>query len=85
MKGIDSYNYSVEYDYCGQKFRAASLESVQVSRDDIPNKNIQTDVTVCFRKERPQVVTIYDIKSNSFLGGIMFLAGIILIVVAFVI
>lgn len=85
FKGIDTYNYRVEYEYNGRTYSAVSLESVQIARNNIPNKNIHASVTVCFKKQKPEIVTIYDFKSTSAIGGIMFLLGILLVIIDVVI
>ncbi len=48
-------------------------------------KGIDTSVTVCFKKQKPEIVTIYDFKSTSAIGGIMFLMGILSVVIDVVI
>lgn len=84
MKGIDTYNYKIEYEYDNEKHCAVSVESVQVSRNDIPRNNIYTPVTVFFKKNKPETVTISDYKQTEILGGIMLLIGIVLIVLGFI-
>lgn len=79
MKGIDTYSYKVEYEYDNNKYVAISLESVQVARGQIPNKNLHLPVTVCFRKGKPDVVTILEFKETT-LGSILFFVGITVII-----
>lgn len=80
LKGIDTYNYKVEYEYNNKKYVASSLESVQVSRGGIPNKNLNIPVTVCFKKSNMSVVTILEFKQTTILGLFILGIGILLII-----
>lgn len=83
MKGIDTYSYKVEYEYDNKGYVANSLESVQVSRGQIPNKNLHLSVTVCFKESKPEVITILEFKETTVLGSILFFVGIAIIVLSF--
>lgn len=83
MKGIDSYNYKVEYEYDNKKYVANSLESVQVARGQIPNKNLYLPVTVSFKESKPEVVTILEFKETTILGILLFFVGIVIIIFSF--
>lgn len=83
MKGIDTYSYKVEYEYNNKKYVANSLESVQVSRGQIPNKNLYLPVTVCFRNGKPDIVTILEFKETTVLASVLFFVGIIVIILSF--
>lgn len=83
MKGIDTYSYKVEYEYNNKKYVANSLESVQVSRGQIPNKNLHLPVTVCFRNGKPDIVTILEFKETTILGSVLFFVGITVIILSF--
>ncbi len=80
LKGIDTYNYKVEYSYDNKTYIAKSLESVQVSRGGIPSKNLHMPVTVCFRKENMDIVTILELKETTILGLCIFGIGLLLII-----
>lgn len=80
LKGIDTYNYKVEYYYDDKKYVAKSLESVQVARGCIPNKNLHMPVTVCFNKNNMDVVTVLEFKETTILGSVLFIIGILLII-----
>ncbi len=83
LKGIDTYNYKVEYEYENKVYVASSLENVQVSRGGIPNKNLNMLVTVCFKKNNMNVVTILEFKQTTILGSILFFVGITIIIFSF--
>lgn len=80
LKGIDTYNYKVEYEYNNKKYVASSLESVRVSRGGIPNKNLNMPVTVCFKKSNMNVVTILEFKQTTILGLFILGIGVLLII-----
>lgn len=83
FKGIDTYNYKVEYYYNNKKFVATSLENIQTSRGSIPNKNLHLFVTVCFKKDKPKVVTILELKETTILGSALFIVGLVIIILSF--
>ncbi len=80
IKGIDTYNYKVEYLYNNKKYVAKTLESVQVARGSVPNKNLHLPITVYFKNNKPDVVTILEFKETTILGGILLILGIIIII-----
>lgn len=79
MKGIDTYNYRIKYEYEKRDYYACSLENVQVPRNGIPNKNLHRQVVVYFDKKNPSVVTIYDLKETTMLSIGMILSGLFLV------
>ncbi len=83
MKGIDTYSYKVGYEYDNKKYVANSLENLQVSRGQIPNKNLHLPVTVCFKESKPEVVTILEFKEITTLASILFFVGITIIILSF--
>lgn len=83
MKEIDTYSYKVEYEYDNKKYVANSLENLQVSRGQIPNKNLHLPVMVCFKESKPEVVTILEFKETTVLVSVLFFVGIIVIILSF--
>ena len=49
-RGIESYPYKVKYKYDGKEYIGYSLESVSVSCGNFPNKNLQREITIYFKK-----------------------------------
>lgn len=82
-KGVESYPYKVKYQYDNKEYIGYSLENVTTSYSNFPNKNLQREVTIYFRKEKPEVITIKEFNHTFMVGMIFFLFGILGIVLSF--
>lgn len=80
-KGIESYPYKVKYKYNNKEYIGYSLESVTTSYGNFPNKNLQREITIYFKKEKPEVVTIKEFNSTLVIGIIFLILGILGIVI----
>lgn len=76
-KGIESYPYKVKYKYNNKECVAYSLESVSTSYGNIPKKNLRRTVTIYFKKNKPEVVTIKELNGSLIVGIILLILGII--------
>lgn len=76
-KGIESYPYKVKYKYDNKEYIAYSLESVSVSYGNFPSKNLQREITVYFKKDKPEVVTIKEFNGTLIIGIIFLILGIL--------
>lgn len=76
-RGVESYPYKVKYQYDNKEYIAHSLESTSVSYGNIPQKNLQRTVTIYFKKNRPEVVTIKELNGPIVIGVIFLMLGII--------
>ena len=56
---------------------AYSLETVTVSYGDIPNKNLQREVTIYFKKNKSDVVTINELNGTLIIGIILLILGVL--------
>ena len=56
---------------------AYSLETVTVSYGDIPNKNLQREVTIYFKKNKSDVVTIKELNGTLIIGIILLILGVL--------
>lgn len=80
-KGIEAYPYKVKYEYAGKEYIAYSLESVSASYGNSPSKNLQRKITVYFKKDKPEVVTIKEFNGTLIIGTIFFILGILGIII----
>lgn len=80
-KGIESYPYKVKYNYDNKEYIAYSLESVTASYNNFPNKNLQREITVYFKKDKPDVVTIKEFNGTLIIGIIFLILGILGIII----
>ena len=78
--GIESYPYKVKYKYNGKEYIGYSLESESVSYGNFPNKNLHREITIYFKKDKPEVVTIKEFNSTLIIGIIFLLLGILSII-----
>lgn len=76
-KGIEAYPYKVKYEYDNKEYVAYSLESVTVSYGNIPNQNLQREVTIYFKKNKPDVVTINELNGTLIIGIILLILGVL--------
>lgn len=76
-KGIESYSYKVKYRYDNKEYIGYSLESVTASHGDFPNKNLQREITIYFKKDKPEVVTIKEFHGTLIISIIFFILGIL--------
>lgn len=76
-KGIESYPYKVKYEYDSKEYIGYSLESVSTSYGDIPHKNLQREVTIYFKKDKPEIVTIKELNGTSIVGIIFLILGVL--------
>lgn len=74
--GRKAYPYKIKYEYDNQEYIACSIENTTVSGKNIPNKNLNRQVTVCFMADNPNVVTIKDFSSTDIMCLSLFLLGI---------
>ena len=79
--GIESYPYKVKYKYNGKEYIGYSLESVSVSYGNFPNKNLHREITIYFKKDKPEVVTIKEFNGTLIIGIIFLLLGILSIII----
>lgn len=79
IRGIEAYNYKVRYEYKDNEYTANSLESVSVSNGSIPNKNLDSNVTIYFKENKLDVVTIKEFKGTTIIGVVVLLLGILCI------
>ena len=63
-----------------KKYIGYSLESVSVSYGNFPNKNLQREITIYFKKDKPEVVTIKEFNGTLIIGIIFLLLGILSII-----
>ena len=80
-KGIEAYPYKVKYEYAGKEYIAYSLESVSASYGNFPSKNLQREITVYFKKDKPEVVTIKEFNGTLIIGTIFLILGILGIII----
>ena len=83
-RGFEAYSYRVKYEYKNKEYFANALESVSVSANNIPNKNLHREVEVYFKPERPEVVTIKEFKGTSICGFAFLILGILGVVTSFI-
>lgn len=76
-KGTETYPYKVKYDYNNKEYVAYSLETVTVSYGDIPNKNLQREITIYFKKNKSDVVTIKELNGTLIIGIILLILGVL--------
>lgn len=76
-KGIETYPYKVKYEYDNKEYVAYSLESVTTPYGNIPNKNLQREVTIYFKKNKPEVVTIKELNGTLISGIIFLILGVL--------
>lgn len=86
VRGLQAYHYKVKYTYQNQEHTAKSLEFVQVSvfRNRVPQKNLEKQVTVYFKKSKPELVTIQEVKNGVGIGLFVFAICLTLTVLAIV-
>lgn len=72
-----SYPYKVKYKYDNKEYIGYSLESVTTSYGDFPNKNLQREITVYFKEDKPEVVTIKEFNGTLIIGIIFLVLGIL--------
>lgn len=77
FKCIESYPYKVKYKYDNKEYIAYSLESVTASYGDFPSKNLQREITIYFKKDKPEVVTIKELNGTLIIGIIFLILGIL--------
>lgn len=76
-KGIESYPYKVKYKYDNKEYIGYSLESITTSYGNFPNKNLQREITIYFKKDKPEVVTIKEFNGTLIFGIIFLILGIL--------
>lgn len=76
-KGIESYPYKVKYKYNNREYIGYSLESITTSCGNFPNKNLQRKITIYFKKDKPEIVTIKEFNGTLIIGIIFLILGII--------
>lgn len=76
-KGMESYPYKVKYKYDNKEYIGYSLESVTASYGNYPNKNLQREITVYFKQDKPEVVTIKEFNGTLIIGIIFLILGIL--------
>ncbi len=76
-KGVESYPYKVKYQYNNKEYIGYSLESITTSYDDFPNKNLQREITIYFKKDKPEVVTIKEFHGTLIISIIFLILGIL--------
>lgn len=81
MRGAVSYSYKVEYEYNGKTYIAKAMENVTTFKNNIPNKNLNRKVTVCFDTKKPELVSIKEFNSITTIGYIILAFGIAAILV----
>lgn len=74
--GIESRCYQVTYECDGRTYTARSLESASGPVHSAPDTNRNRIVTVYFRKSRPEVVTIKELKGTTILSSVFLLLGL---------
>lgn len=80
-KGIESYLYKVKYEYDNKEYIAYSLESVSATYGNIPNKNLQREITIYFKENKPEVVTIKELNGTLIVGIVFLILGILGIII----
>lgn len=80
-KGIESYPYKVKYEYDNKEYIAYSLESVSATYGNIPNKNLQREITIYFKENKPEVVTIKELNGTLIVGIVFLILGILGIII----
>lgn len=80
-KGIEAYPYKVKYEYEGKEYIAYSLESVSAFYGNFPSKNLQREINVYFKKDKPEVVTIKEFNCTVIIGIIFLILGILGIII----
>ncbi|MDE6723498.1 MAG: DUF3592 domain-containing protein, partial [Eubacterium sp.] len=78
------YNYKVKYEFQNKTYFANALESAVVSNNDIPKNHIHEEVTVYFKPDKPEVVTIKEFKGTSICGFAFLILGVLGIVISFI-
>ena len=81
MRGVEAYPYKVKYEYQNQEYIAQSLESVSISKGDVPNKNMNKQVIVYFKTNKPEVVTIKEFKGTTIIGILFLILGVLTMIV----
>ncbi len=77
-RGFYSYPYLVKFEYNNQEYIAKSIESTIGSYYGVfSEKNYYRKVTVFFKENNPEVVTIYEFKGIYVISSCMFLLGLI--------
>lgn len=82
-RGIQTYPYKIQYTVGAKTYIAQALESVTVSHGTVPNKNLHKTVTVCFRENQPNTVTVKEFHDISVIGILLFLLGIFAVLIRF--
>lgn len=75
--GIVAYNYKIKFCYDGRDYVAKSLESVSAPIGNVPNKNLNKEVSVYFNINNPELVTIKESDSAAIIAAALFIFGII--------
>lgn len=77
-RGFYSYPYLVKFEYNNQEYIAKSIESALGSYYGVfSEKNYYRKVTVFFKENNPELVTIYEFKGIYVISLYMFLFGLI--------
>lgn len=76
IRGVEAYNYKVRYQYLKKEYIAFALESVSVSHGNIPRENLHREVTIYFRENRPDLVTIKDFYGVTIIGVVLLILSI---------
>lgn len=77
-RGFYSYPYLVKFEYNNQEYIAKSIESTLGSYYGVfSEKNYYRKVTVFFKENNPEVVTIKEFKEIYLISFCMFLLGMI--------
>lgn len=76
--GISAYPYRVRYEYDNRVITARSLESAVGSHNNLfSDKDFNKEVTVFFRTDKPEIVTIREFNRIYIVGICMFILGLI--------
>ena len=77
-KGFSTYPYLVKFEYNNQEYIAKSIESALGSYNGVfSEKNYYRKVTVFFKEDNLEVVTIKEFKEIYVISSCMFLLGLI--------
>ena len=76
-KGVEVYPYKVKYKYDDKEYIAYSLENISVAYGNIANRNLKREVTIYFKKDNPELITIKELNGTLIIGIFLLILGVL--------
>lgn len=73
--GVEVYPYKVKYKNDDKEYIAYSLENISVAYGNIANRNLKREVTIYFKKDNPELVTIKELNGTLIIGIFLLILG----------